>query len=116
MRRSACLVVVLMQNLISALTSCNHLAEEEKFEYNLKLKIKLSDWLLADTCPQQPIIALYFEFENELKFITSGSGRFALIAFLLPRGVVVSVLCLFLSVSVSECGISCLYLLFLIEF
>ena len=39
-----------------------------KLEYNLKLKIKCNDWLLADTCPKQPIIALYFEFENELKF------------------------------------------------
>ena len=29
------------------------------------LKIKPNDWLLADT---KPIIALYFELENELKF------------------------------------------------
>ena len=34
-------------------------------EYSLKLKIKCIDWLLA--C-KQPIIALYFEFENELTF------------------------------------------------
>ena len=39
-----------------------------KLEYNLKLKIKLNDWLLAETCPGQPIIALYFELENELEF------------------------------------------------
>ena len=38
-----------------------------KLEYRLKLKIKHNDWLLVDTC-KQPIIALYFEFENELKF------------------------------------------------
>ena len=36
-----------------------------KLEYGLKLKIKRNDWPLAD---KQPIIALYFEFENELKF------------------------------------------------
>ena len=39
-----------------------------KLEYSLRLKIKRNDWLLADTCPQQPIIELYFESENELKF------------------------------------------------
>ena len=39
-----------------------------KLEYSLKLKIKCNDWLLVDTCHKQPIIALYFEFENELKF------------------------------------------------
>ena len=51
-------------------------------------KIKRNDWLLADTCPQaannrvlltrvrkQPIIAFYFESENELKFITSRPGH-----------------------------------------
>ena len=37
-----------------------------KLEYSLKLKIKRNDWLLVDMCP--PIIALYFEFENKLKF------------------------------------------------
>ena len=37
-------------------------------EFILRLKIKHNDWLLADTCPQAAIIALYFEFENELKF------------------------------------------------
>ena len=36
-----------------------------KREFILRLKIKYYDWLLAD---KQPIIALYFEFENELKF------------------------------------------------
>ena len=40
-----------------------------KIEYSLKLKIRRNDWLLADTCVcKQPIIVLYFEFENELKF------------------------------------------------
>ena len=39
--------------------------EDIKLEYRLKLKIKRNDWLLAD---KQPIIVLYFEFENELKF------------------------------------------------
>ena len=40
------------------------------FEFFLRNKIKRSDWLLADTCPQakQPIIALYFESEAVLKF------------------------------------------------
>ena len=34
-----------------------------------KFRIKRNDWLLADThVHKQPIIALYFEFENELKF------------------------------------------------
>ena len=36
-----------------------------KLEYSLKLKIKCIDWLLVR---KQPIIALYFEFENEVKF------------------------------------------------
>ena len=35
-------------------------------KFILKLKIKHNDWLLADT--PQPIIALYLESENELKF------------------------------------------------
>ena len=39
-----------------------------KLEFILKLKIKRNDWLLADTCPQKPIIVLYFEFETVLKF------------------------------------------------
>ena len=34
-------------------------SEVIKLEYSLRLKIKRKDWL---------IIALYFEFENELKF------------------------------------------------
>ena len=38
-----------------------------KLKYSLKLKIKLNDWLLEDTCPVHTIIVLYFEFENELK-------------------------------------------------
>ena len=39
--------------------------------YSLKLKIKHNDWLLADNVDnvcKQPVIVLYFEFENELKF------------------------------------------------
>ena len=36
-----------------------------KLEYSLKLKIKRNDWLLV--C-KQPIVVVYFEFENELKF------------------------------------------------
>ena len=36
-----------------------------KLELILRLKLKRNDWLLAD---KQPIIALYFESENELKF------------------------------------------------
>ena len=36
-----------------------------KLENSLELKIKGNHWLLAG---KQPIIALYFEFENELKF------------------------------------------------
>ena len=40
-----------------------------KLEYSLRLKIKRNDWLLVDTCVRkQPIIARYFESENELKF------------------------------------------------
>ena len=35
-----------------------------KLEYSLKLKIKRNDWLLVH---KQPIAALYFKFENELK-------------------------------------------------
>ena len=51
-----------------------------KLECSLKLKIKRNDWLLADTCPQarvrkQSIIALYFEFENELKFYNLGAWK-----------------------------------------
>ena len=36
-----------------------------KLKYRLKLKIKRNDW---------PIVALYFEFENELKFYNLGPG------------------------------------------
>ena len=36
-------------------------------EYIFKLKIRRNNWLLTRVC-KQPIIALYFEFENELKF------------------------------------------------
>ena len=50
----------------------HHLEEVEKagpevikLEFILRLKIKRYDWLLAN---KQPIIALYFEFENELNF------------------------------------------------
>ena len=40
-----------------------------KHEFILRLRIKHNDWLLAcgRVC-KQPIIALYFESENELKF------------------------------------------------
>ena len=45
-----------------------------KLDYSLKLKIKLNEWLLADTCVRkQPIIGLYFESENELKFYNLGA-------------------------------------------
>ena len=39
-----------------------------KLEYILRLKIKRNDWLLAARVRKQPIIALYFESENDLKF------------------------------------------------
>ena len=39
-----------------------------KLTYSLRLRIKRNDWLLADTCPQAEIIALYSESEKELKF------------------------------------------------
>ena len=47
-----------------------------KLEFILRLKIKHNDWLLAESAMigclgtrvhKQPIIALYFESENELK-------------------------------------------------
>ena len=38
-----------------------------KLEYIFKLKIKLTDWLLADTCPQAANHCPFFEFGNELK-------------------------------------------------
>ena len=39
-----------------------------KLEFILRLKIKCNDWLLAECVSMQPIIVLYFESENELKF------------------------------------------------
>ena len=39
-----------------------------KLEYNLRLKIKRNDWLLADTCPQVANHCSYFESENKIKF------------------------------------------------
>ena len=48
-----------------------------KLEHSLRLKIKRNDWLLADKCPQQPIIALYFESENEFKFYNLEARAFA---------------------------------------
>ena len=40
-----------------------------KLEFILRLKIKRNDSLLADMCVRKhPIIVLYFESENELKF------------------------------------------------
>ena len=48
-----------------------------ELEYSLKLKRKHNDWLLADCLRtrvrNQPIISLYFEFENQ-SFITSRPG------------------------------------------
>ena len=35
-------------------------------EYSLKFKIKRNDW--PTYVRKQPIVSLYFEFENELKF------------------------------------------------
>ena len=41
-----------------------------KIECSLKLKIKCNDWPCVRN---QPIIALYFEFENELNFHNFGA-------------------------------------------
>ena len=38
--------------------------EVVQLEYSLRLKIQCNDWLLADMCRKQPIIALNFESEN----------------------------------------------------
>ena len=56
--------IALLNFLVRSLTGL----EIIKLEFILKLKIKRNDWLLADTRPQQPINALYFEFETVLKF------------------------------------------------
>ena len=48
-----------------------------KLEFILKLKIKRNDWLLSDTCPQQPIVMLYFEFETVLKFYNLEARTFS---------------------------------------
>ena len=40
--------------------------EVVELRYSPRLKIKRNDWLLGDTC-KQPILALYFESQNELK-------------------------------------------------
>ena len=42
-----------------------HYQRVKRFGFKFKLKIKRNGWLLAR---KQQIIALYFEFENELKF------------------------------------------------
>ena len=42
--------------------------EAVKIEFNLKLKIRHNDGCLGTRVRKQPIIALYFEFENVLKF------------------------------------------------
>ena len=42
----------------------------KKLEFSHKLKIKLNDWLVC----KQPIIALYVELENELKFYNLGAS------------------------------------------
>ena len=39
-----------------------------KLEFNLKLKIKRKDWLLADTCQQAANHCALFESETVLKF------------------------------------------------
>ena len=44
--------------------------------YSLRLKKKHNDWQVADTVRKQPIIALYFEVENELKFYNLGPVSF----------------------------------------
>ena len=38
-----------------------------KLEFILKLKIKLNDWLLGDTCPQAANYCALFEFETRGK-------------------------------------------------
>ena len=43
---------------------CHPGLEVIKLELILRLKIKRNDWLLAE----QPLIALYFDFETVLKF------------------------------------------------
>ena len=42
------------------------------FEYSLKLTIKRMSSCLRTRVRKQPLIALYFEFENELKFYNLG--------------------------------------------
>ena len=61
---------MILNNVLEILSSG---LEVIKLEKSLKLKIKGNEWLLADSCLQtrvrkQSIIALYFEFENELNF------------------------------------------------
>ena len=62
-----CMKEAFESNLKDKISECSPGLEVIKLEYGLILKIKRIDWLLVDTCPQ-PIIALYFEFGNELKF------------------------------------------------
>ena len=50
-----------------------------KLEYSLRLKIKCNDWLLADTSPQAPIIALYLSLRMNSSFINSRSGHIYLL-------------------------------------
>ena len=57
-----------MSKIIDILNIWTPGLEAIKLEYSLRLKIKRNDWLLADTCPKQPIIALYFESETVHKF------------------------------------------------
>ena len=38
-----------------------------------KKEIKHNDWLLSDIVHKKPIVALYFEFENALKFYNLGT-------------------------------------------
>ena len=69
--RVLCLILVLLCNTLCPFCFFNHFdgkkrpgLEVIKLEFILRLKIKHNGWLLADTCPKQPIIALYFESET----------------------------------------------------
>ena len=61
-----------------------------KLEFILRLKIKHNYWLLADTCPQPPIIAVYFESKTVLKFYNletrwTFQGHHGPLVFLCPQ-------------------------------
>ena len=59
------------------------LFEVIKLEFILKLKIKRSDWLLADTCPQATNHCTLFEFEIVLKFYNLEAWSYRLACFVL---------------------------------